>query len=221
MASINEKEIRLAVFDMDGTILDSEKIHYEKWMETAKILGYEMTTAQWYGLLGTNEESEKQYLLNLYGKDCPAAEFRTVRMKLINEYAEKYGMPQKSGFRELSAFLHENGIKSVVATSSVRTRAEKLLKKVGIYECFDGLTCGDEVSNGKPDPELFLKAAQKANIEPQNCIVLEDSANGIEAANRAGMTAVCIPDMQPATDKVRQTAIVVSSLEKLIKYFSV
>ena len=189
---------------MDGLLLDSEKINREKWIETAKMLGYEMTYEQWFGLLGTNAESEKQYLYGIYGKDCPAEEFRSIRMKLIGEYAEEHGIPVKRGAKELLEYFKENDIPCVVATSSVRERAESL-------------TCGDEVKLRKPDPELFETAARKANVKPENCVVFEDSENGIIAADRAGMTPVCIPDLQPPTETVKKLAVIANSLDSFIE----
>lgn len=213
---LNNKEIKLAVFDMDGLLLDSETINRRKWIETAKMLGYEMTYEQWFGLLGTNAESEKQYLYDLYGNDCPADKFRSVRMKLIGEYAEEHGIPLKKGAKELLKYFKENGVPCVVATSSVRERAEKFLERAGILCCFDSLTCGDEVKLGKPDPELFETAARKANVKPENCVVFEDSENGIIAADRARMIPVCIPDLQPPTETVKKLAITAESLDAFI-----
>ena len=214
MLLIDNREIKLAIFDMDGLLLDSEKINREMWIKTAKMLGYEMTFEQWFGLLGTNEESEKQYLYNLYGSDCPAEKFRSVRMKLIGEYAEEFGIPVKKGAKELLEFFKENGVSCVVATSSVRARAEKFLEKAGLLGYFDSLTCGDEVKLGKPDPELFEKAAKKAEIEAEKCVVFEDSENGIIAANRAKMIPVCVPDLQPSTQTIKELAIIIESLDK-------
>ena len=216
MPLINGKALKLAVFDMDGLLLDSEKIYFEKWRETANILGYEMTHSQWCGLMGTNEESEKRYLRSLYGDDCPVGDFRRIRLGLINEYADRHGFPLKKGVRELIAFLGENGVRSVVATSSERVRAEKLLSKAGITELFSAITCGNEVMLGKPDPALFLKAAEKAGAEPNECAVFEDSENGIIAAKNAGMIPVFVPDMQPPTEYVKKTAVIINSLDEFI-----
>lgn len=213
MLLINGKEIKLAVFDMDGLIFDSEKVYFKKWQETAEILGYRMSFEQWVGLLGTNEKSEKIYLQMIYGADCPADRFRSERIRLINEYAEDHGFPLKKGVREILGFFKENNIPSVIATSSERSRAEKYLKKAGVFELFDDMTCGDEVSFGKPDAELFLKAAEKRDADPVHCVVFEDSENGIIAAERAGMIPVCVPDLQPVSDKVRSCAFVIESLD--------
>ncbi|MBQ2880719.1 MAG: HAD family phosphatase, partial [Clostridia bacterium] len=195
----------------------AEKINREKWIETAKMLGYEMTYEQWFGLLGTNEESEKQYLYRLYGNDCPAEIFRSVRMKLIGEHADKYGIPIKKGAKELLEFFKENGVPCVVATSSVRARAEKFLERAGLLPYFDDLTCGDEVTLGKPNPELFEKAAKKADVEPEYCIVFEDSENGIIAADRANMLPVCVPDLQPPTETVKKLAVITETLDGFVE----
>ncbi len=210
------KTLTLAVFDMDGLLLDSEKVYYEKWRETAKILGYEMTHSQWCGLMGTNEESEKRYLRSIYGDDCPVGDFRRIRLRMINEYAAEHGFPLKKGVRELISFLRENGVCSVVATSSERERAEKLLSKAGIADLFSDITCGNEVLFGKPDPALFLKAAEKANVKATECAVFEDSENGIIAAEKAGMIPVFVPYMQMPSEYVKKTAFVINSLDEFI-----
>lgn len=216
MLSIKERGIKLAIFDMDGLLLDSEKVYYEKWRETARILGYEMTHEQWCGLMGTNEESEKEYLYSIYGNDCPAGDFRKIRLRLIDEYAQKNGFPLKKGVRELVSFLKESGVSSVVATSSERSRAVKLLTRAKVADIFADITCGDEVSLGKPDPELFLKAAKKASVDPEGCVVFEDSENGIKAAENAGMIPVFVPDMQNPSEYVKRTAVIAESLDAFI-----
>lgn len=214
MLLINGREIKLAIFDMDGLLLDSERIYSEIWRETAKLLGYEMSYSQWYGLLGTNEETERQYLYSIYGADCPTDDFRAVRLRIIDEYSDKHGFPIKKGVNEILSFLHENDVPTVVATSSERKRAKKLLERSGIIRLFSDITCGNEVALGKPDPALFLKAARKAETKPEKCVVFEDSENGIKAAVRAGMAAVCVPDIQPPTEYVKEVATVLRSLDE-------
>lgn len=214
MLLIKGREIELAIFDMDGLLLDSEKIYSEIWRETAKLLGYEMSYSQWFGLLGTNEETEKQYLFSIYGADCPTEDFRAVRLRIIDEYAAKHGFPLKKGVNEILFYLKEHSVSAVVATSSERSRAEKMLENSGIISLFSDVTCGNDVLFGKPDPALFLKAAYKANTEPEKCVVFEDSENGIIAAKRAGMAAVCVPDIQPPTEFVKKNATVLESLDE-------
>ncbi len=213
---IKNRQIKLAIFDMDGLLLDSEKINREKWIETAKLLGYTMTVEQWFGLLGTNEESERQYLVKLYGKDCPTEKFRSLRMQLINDFANEHGIPAKPGARELLEFLKGENIPCVVATSSERQRAVRFLTKAGLIGFFDSLTCGDEVTLGKPDPELFETAAKKSGVDAKYCAVFEDSENGIIAANTAGMLPICVPDLQPPTDTIKRSAIITQSLDGII-----
>jgi len=217
MLSIDNKEIRLAIFDMDGLIFDSERVYIKKWQETAELLGYTMSFDQWAGLMGTNEESEKQYLRSIYGEDCPTERFRTERLRLINEYADKNGFQLKKGVKDILSYFKKNKIPSVIATSSERKRAENYLRKSEVLELFDDLTCGDEVSIGKPDPEIFLKAAEKNKTDPIYCVVFEDSENGIIAAKLAGMIPVFVPDLQPATDTVKNYAYIIESLDRFEK----
>ena len=103
-----------------------------------------------------------------------------------------------------------------MATSSEKERAVKFLSRASVYDLFSDITCGNEVPLGKPDPALFLKAANKASVNPEECAVFEDSENGIKAAEAGGMIPVFVPDMQPATDYVKNAAIVIDSLDRFI-----
>ena len=110
-------------------------------------------------------------------------------------------------------FLEENDVKKVVATSTARKKAEFMLENAGILDRFDFLVCGDEVKKGKPNPEIFLKAAEIAGVDPKNCMVLEDSHNGLRAANSAGMLPVMIPDLLEINEEIEK--IVFKNLKTL------
>ena len=117
-------------------------------------------------------------------------------------------------------YLKENKYKIAVATSTKRERAEKLLTMVKIKDFFEEIICGDEVKNSKPDPEIFLKAAKKLGSQPSHCIVLEDSAAGIEAAYNAGMKGINIPDMKIPDDEIIKKAFrIEQSLLDVLEYF--
>ena len=196
-------KIKLAVFDMDGIVFDSERVYFEKWQQVCKKFGYEMDEAIHKGLMGTNAITEREYLLNVYGGDCPAEKIREERVKMIYEHANTYGMPIKPGFFELMSALKQKNIPAVLATSSERKRAMLYLEKAGITDRFMQITCGDEAKKGKPSPEIFLLAAKKADIAPEDCAVFEDSENGIIAAHAANMLPVFVRDIFPASQNVK------------------
>lgn len=208
--------IKTVIFDMDGLLVDSEPVYFDAWVSVCADLGYVMTRELWYGLLGTNSIGEAEYLKKLYGDDCPVETIRKNRVSAIISYVEKNGIALKPGVIEFTDFLHTKGITTAIATSSDPERTELYLRKTGIGNRFDSVTCGNEVVLGKPAPDLFLKAAEKSNTAPSECAVLEDSQNGLIAAYNAGMKPIWIPDMQKIdNDTLSKCAAVAERMDLL------
>ena len=108
-------------------------------------------------------------------------------------------MPVKKGLYEIFDYLKSVGCKISLATSTSSQTALKIMKKINLYDKFDAFVCGDDVKNGKPNPEVFLIAAKKLGLEPVDCVAFEDSINGIKSAHAAGMTTVMVPDLSEPT----------------------
>ncbi|MDR2879399.1 MAG: HAD family phosphatase [Fusobacteriales bacterium] len=197
------KKIELVIFDMDGLILDTEKLYLEFSLEAFRDFGHNITEEAILGTVGLNDESTKAYYVEYLGKPVNIIEevFGEVEKKLLSASINKE-IEIKNGFFELADYLEKSNIKKVVATSSSREKAEYLLKNAGIFDRFDFLVCGDEVLNGKPDPEIFLKAAEKLKADVKNTMVLEDSYNGLRAAKSADMIPVMIPDLLKANEEI-------------------
>lgn len=137
-------------------------------------------------------------------------------MKQVHAWLEERfaseGVPVKPGLVELLKLLKAKGVRTMVATSSNRNRVDRILENSGLKAYFDDSICGDEVEQGKPDPEIFLKACRKMGVLPQEALVLEDSEQGIQAAYRAGIPCICIPDMKyPQPEFVEMTVAVLES----------
>lgn len=207
------EKIKLVIFDMDGLILDTEKLYLEYGLEIFKELGYDITREIFLGTVGMTDKSAGEYYINLYGEnfDYNVIADKIDEKLLVTSKDGKVGL--KSGLFELLEFLDGNGIKKVVATSTARGKAEYMLENAGILNRFDFLVCGDEVKSGKPNPEIFLKAAEIAGVNPKNCMVLEDSHNGLRAANSAGMVPVMIPDLLEINEEIEK--IVFKNLKTL------
>ncbi len=198
------QKIELVIFDMDGLILDTEKLYLEFGLEVFKDFGYNITEEAILGTVGLNDESTMAYYTEYLGKPVNFNEiFQKIDEKLHFASVNKE-IEIKKGFFELADYLEKNNIKKVVATSSKREKAEFMLKNADILERFDFLVCGDEVKNGKPDPEIFLKAAEKLKANVRNTMVLEDSYNGLRAAKSADMIPVMIPDLLEATSEISE-----------------
>lgn len=173
-----------------------KELEFLGWHEAAKSFGIEIKQEFLRDMTGLNVKSIEKVFKKYYGNDLPFYDIRDLRVKYVLDYIEKNGMPVKPGLFELLDYLDHRGIMKAVATSTERKRTEKYLTLAGIRERFDAIVCGDEVERGKPEPDIFLEAARRTGKRPEECIVLEDSANGIKAASRAKMFPVLIPDMR-------------------------
>ena len=122
----------------------------------------------------------------------------------------------KPGAAALLSWLKTEGVAVVLATSSVRERAVEVLTRLGVVQYFDDMVFGTEIERGKPWPDIFLKAAEKAHAAPADCLVLEDSEAGIQAAHAAGIDVLCVPDMKmPAESYQQMTAAMLKSLDEV------
>ena len=200
------ENIKAFIFDMDGLILDTERIAFKSYKEALKEYGYDFTEAFFLTLIGTNVKLTKELCLNRYGSWFPFDLLHENHNKITEEYIKKNGVPLKEGVNELIDYLKENDYKIALATSSDREKAEYLLELVKIKDKFDYIICGNDIVNSKPNPEIFLKAAENLKVEPKECIVIEDSKFGVKAAVNAGMKAINVPDMKMPDSEVKSMA---------------
>lgn len=196
------RQFKAFVFDMDGLIFDSERIVQRSWNISGQKLGLGNVGEHIYYTLGLNRASRKKYYEENIREDFPFDEFSVLTRKTFFEIVEKEGLPVKKGVREILEYGKENGIKLALATSSSRDYAMKCLRDAGIDAYFDGIVCGDMVSHSKPDPEIYLRACELVEVDPQDAVAFEDAPAGIEAAYRAGMKVVMVPDLVQPTEKV-------------------
>ena len=186
--------ITAVLFDMDGLVLDTEKLYTRFWQEAACACGYPMTKEQALGMRSLNRGAGLSKMQSYFGPDVDYDFIRQKRIELMDAFVEKEGVTLKPGIHELLAFLKERGIKTAIATSSPMERTVLYLTSVGLQNSFDELVSGYMVERGKPEPDIYLYAAEKLGVKPEECMVLEDSPAGILAAHRAGCMPVMIPD---------------------------
>ena len=195
--------IKYIIFDKDGTLLDTEPIFKRAWVEVGEKWGLEGIEKMYPSIMGNNGEFIVKKLYAAYpDRDCQA--YYNERMDRVTELMEG-DIPLMAGCREILDFAKENGISVAVATSSTRERAEKNLKKLGLWDYFDAVVTGDMIARSKPEPDIFLEAASRIGATKDECIVCEDSYNGLLAAKSSGMRPIFIPDMlmpNEETDKL-------------------
>jgi HAD superfamily hydrolase (TIGR01509 family) len=213
------KQIDAVIFDMDGLMFDTETLAEKCWEKAGRKYGYTISKKIYKQVTGLNLARSKEIFLNHYGADFPFDTVRNERIRLSNEEIISNGVPVKKGLFELLDFLKSKRIKTGLATSTEKQRVFLMLEQSKTKEYFHSITCGDEVTRGKPDPEIFLTTASKLNAHPAECIVLEDSIHGIEAAFNAGMIPFMVPDTIMPDDELKQKAFrIFESLTEVKKY---
>ena len=207
------------IFDLDGLLADTEIISLKVYQELLKdfgILFTEETYSREYS--GHREEENVQRFLDTY--DLPWNFDQTLeKVYELEARILAKGVNLKKGAKNLLAFLQREGIPIALATSSVESRARIILDSNGILSLFDHLVFAKDVKRSKPYPDIFLKACRDLNVLPENCLVLEDSEAGIEAAYRAGIPVICIPDLKmPAQSFLNKTEQVFQDLDAVRDY---
>jgi HAD superfamily hydrolase (TIGR01509 family) len=196
------------IFDMDGTILDTESVFRTIVFEVCTELGFEMTDAVHMSMVGSSHERTNQLLIEAYGVTFPYSLFDE-RCRVIMRERSHAGVPVKSGARELIGELRERGIPAAVATSSRQPHAQHHLSAAGLLDLFETVVTRDDVINPKPHPEPYLTAARRLGVDPLHCLALEDSHSGVRAAHAAGMQTVMVPDLVHPDDDIRALGIAV------------
>ncbi|MCR4890215.1 MAG: HAD family phosphatase [Ruminococcus sp.] len=209
-----------AVFDMDGLMIDTEKLYLRYWKQAAADFGYDMQDEHVYAIRSLARKYSIPKLKSFFGEDFPTEDVRARRTELINAHIRDNGIELKKGLFELLDWLKAHGVKLAVATATPRERAEMYLKKINALDYFDAVICGDMITNGKPDPDIYLTAARELGLPPEQCAAFEDSPNGIKAAHSAGCHAVMIPDMTPPDEEITPLLdAVYDDLEQAISFF--
>lgn len=211
--------IKAIIFDMDGLMIDSERVTFECYQERLKDMNLTMDEEFYKTLLGKPIKGIYQRFYDVYGNDFPIQNVIQDVHQLMAERFETEGVPLKKGLVELLHYLKDNNYKTIVATSSNRDRVDKILAQAKITEFFDDSICGDEVTKGKPNPEVFLKSCQKLGVNVDEAIVLEDSEAGIQASYDANIKVICIPDMKyPEKQYEEKTFKILKDLTEVTAY---
>lgn len=195
------RPVRGVLFDMDGVVLDTEKLYARFWREAAIALGYPMTHEQALGMRSLNRNAGQAKLESYFGPGISHHEVRMKRIELMDAYVQEFGIDPKPGVRELLTYLKGNGIVAAITTSSPLERVQRYLGRLGFLGLFDKICTGYEVPKGKPEPDIYLYGAASLGLKPEECLALEDSPAGLLSANRAGCMPVMVPDQDAPNDQ--------------------
>ena len=205
------------IFDMDGILIDSERQSNEGWLWAAGQLGVDMPMWLIDSFKGAPAELCCKFFDDYYKGVIDYWEAKELRTQHVYKIRETEGIPVKKGVKDIFEYIRNNGLNCAVATSTRRESAEKTLHEIGVWDYLDAVVYGDEVERGKPEPDIFLRAAKAIGVNPSEAVVVEDSINGIKAGYAAGMRVVHIPDTIAIDDDIRKlTYMVCDDLNGLI-----
>lgn len=199
--------IKAAIFDMDGTMFDTERLRFKTIKQASlELFGQAISEEVLIGSLGLSAKKAEELAKETYGDDYP---YKAIRMRaddLELSHVRVHGVPIKAGLYDVLERLKKNQMLMAVATSSRREIAEEYLINANIFKYFDITVCGDEVQRGKPHPEIFITAANELNCQPEQCLMFEDSENGLTSAAKSGGVPILIKDIKELSPEVKQLA---------------
>ena len=181
---------RAVLWDMDGTLIDSEEFHWISWRDTMAKEGIPITQEQFLSSFGQRNDSIVPRWLGAASTPQRVARIATAKEQLYRQLIREHGISPLPGVASWIHRLHEQGWLQAIASAAPRPNIDVVLEALVAAHCFQGIVSADDVHRGKPDPEVYLLAASRLGAKPERCIVVEDAVAGIEGAHRAGMRSI-------------------------------
>ena len=194
------------IFDMDGVIFDTERMFLECVKPAAEKFGLVGIEDVAHECIGLTEVETKRLMRERFGEDAPLEAMDQEAVRIFQERYQEEGLAVKEGAAELLEYLKAAGARIAIGSSTRHDIVEMELRDAGLLDYFDVLACGDMVERSKPEPDVFLLAAETLGVVPAECIIIEDSINGVIAARRAGATVFMVPDLLEPTEEIRAMA---------------
>ena len=196
--------IKAVLFDMDGTLIDTERYYRIFWPKAMAEFGYHMTDEQVLSMRSLGRPFAPARLRSWFGEELDYYAIRARRTEMMEECLDREGVRLKPGAVEILEELKRRGIIAAVATATPLERTEKYLNATGIRPYFSHIISATQVKEGKPSPDIYLYACEQLGLTPGECLAVEDAPNGIMAAYRAGLPVVMVPDQTQPDEELEQ-----------------
>lgn len=187
--------IKGLIFDMDGLLIDTERLSFEALVYDCKQRGFELTLEQFLGIRSLSIPKCEEKFKGYFGDDFDFKDSFEKHFLYMSEHIDKYGVPMKKGADSILKYAKEQGLRLALATSTPLHIAKDYLSSLGLWDCFDKVQSAADIKNGKPAPDVYLAAASLLGLEPSECMAFEDSPNGVRSASSAGCITVMVPDL--------------------------
>lgn len=197
-------KIKGLIFDMDGLLIDTERLSYEAWVRDCAERGYTLELSQFLSIRSLSIKKCEEKFKSFFGEDFDFTASFNRHTEYMNEHIDKYGVPMKKGAKRLLEFARSQGLCIALATSTPLDIAEKWLRSIGIWEYFDKVQSAAFIKNGKPAPDVYIAACELLGLKPSECMAFEDSPNGVRSASSAGCVTVMVPDLSGADEELKK-----------------
>ena len=196
--------MKSVIFDMDGTILDTERLYQKYWYIAAHDLGYDLTHEDFLEFRSLGHSFGTKLMEEKTGDPEAYVRIRNYRKAMMEPMLEETEIPLKPYVKEALSLLRENGFRLAVATATKTDRTEHYLKRTGLIEYFDKLISARDVKEGKPSPDVYLYALQQMNVAAEDAFAVEDAPNGVLSADAAGIKTIMVPDLTEPDDELKK-----------------
>ncbi|MGN1296054.1 MAG: HAD family hydrolase [Bacilli bacterium] len=210
--------IKCVLFDLDGTIIDTEEFTISSKQIEGKKYGYDIKREDVIASLGMSSSASYHHFTSLYGDDFPFEKLRKARKEYIVSDMKKNGIKLKYFAKEIALFCRKNNIKTAICTSTYEENILEYKKYGDIFSYFDYIITGDMVKKGKPDPDIFLLGASKCGAIPSETLVVEDSNTGVEAALKGGFDVIMVLDLVEPKEEYINKVKIYQNLENVVQY---
>lgn len=197
-------KIKGLIFDMDGLLIDTERLSYDALVRDCKERGYTLTLEQFLGIRSLSIPKCEEKFKGYFGEDFDFEDSFNKHFLYMREHIDKYGVPMKKGADSILKYARGKGLEIALATSTPLPIAEEYLRSLGLWEYFDKVQSAADIKNGKPAPDVYLAAAKLLGLEPSECMAFEDSPNGVRSASSAGCITVMVPDLSGPDEELEK-----------------